>query len=451
MNKLIFSSLALALIILASCAKDQMPLLIEFDTQLRDLVASRAENGKPDFFILPDETDYTNIPQDPKNPLTKDKIELGKLMFYETGLAQDAVYESGKGTYSCATCHIPSAGFRPGNFQGIADGGVGYGVNGEGRVKSGDYDQSELDVQSARPLTLANVAFVENTFWNGQFGATGVNEGTEDLWDVDPNVHEDTELNFEGFHGIETQNFEGLSTHRITINEEILDSLGYKSLFDVVFADIPEEERYTRRTASFAYSAFIRSILTTKAPFQDWLKGNNDALNYAEKQGGILFFDKAQCFQCHHQPNLGSLEFHALGVKDMYQSPSYNTSASDKRNLGRGGFTRDVSDYYKFKVPGIYNMKGTPFYFHGASKRSIKEVIEYKNLALSENSNVDQSIISSKFQALNLTEEEIDYLVAFVENGLRDPDLVRYQPEHLPSGLCFPNNDVESQIDLDCN
>ncbi len=442
------SLIIVAIFCLVSCSKDKMPLLIEFDTELKRLIKQHSPDGTLEFYILPEENEIEKIPFDPLNPLTKEKIELGKLMFFETGLAQDAIYESSKGTYSCATCHIPSAGFRPGNFQGIADGGIGYGVNGEGRVKSEDYQESELDVQSARPLTLANVAYVRNTFWNGQFGAYEANEGTEELWDYDENEHEATELNFMYHEGIETQNIEGLETHRITINKEILDSLGYLEMYDEVFDYVPEEERYTRQTASYAYSAYIRSIITHKAPFQDWLKGNNNALNYAEKQGGILFFSKANCYRCHYNQNLGSPEFHALGVKDMYQTISYNAFESDRRNLGRAAFTKDPADNYKFKVPGIYNMEGTPFYFHGASKRSIREVIEYKNIAQSENENVTD--LSNVFLPLNLSEEEITHLTAFVKNALKDPDVERFQPVELPSGQCFPNNDAISQSDLNC-
>ncbi len=135
----------------------------------------------------------------------------------------------------------------------------------------------------------------------------------------------------------------------------------------------------------------------------------------------------------------------------MYQIPSYDAFADDKRNLGRGGFTLDPADNYKFKVPGIYNMEGTPFYFHGASKRSIREVIEYKNLAQTENPNVDQSVLSSKFVPLSLTEDEITHLTAFVKNALKDPDVERYQPTELPSGNCFPNADPLSRSDLGCN
>jgi len=186
--------LGLFLVILGSCTKDQMNANTEIDNTLLSLIRGvNSAAGDESFFILPSETDYSNIPQDPKNPITEVKAELGKLLFFETGLGLDAKKPSGVGTYSCATCHIPSAGFRPGAKQGIADGGRGFGVNGEDReMNSDDYQQDELDVQSARPLSLVNVAFVKNTFWNGQFGSTGINIGTENLW----GVHRDaSELN----------------------------------------------------------------------------------------------------------------------------------------------------------------------------------------------------------------------------------------------------------------
>jgi len=433
--------------IIVSCTKDQMPLLIELDNELRAKIRLISPDGSTDFYKLPNENDLNAIPQDIKNPLTPQKVNLGKLLFYDTGLGQDALKESGVGTFSCASCHIPEAGFRPGTFQGIADGGKGFGINGEGRRKQANYTESELDVQSARPLSLLNVAYVSNTFWNGQFGGGGVNEGTEDVWDLS----EETALNHLGFEAIETQNLIGIKTHRITIDKELADNFGYTSMFDEVFSDYTEEERYSQETASLAISAYIRTLMSSEAPFQKWLNGENAALSYDEKKGGILFFGDAQCFQCHFDKNLGSEEFHALGVNDMDQIPSFNTAPDDKRNLGRGGFTLNAEDNYKFRVPQLYNMEGTEFYFHGASKRSIRDVINYKLAAQSENSRVDQSLVSDKLNPINLSEEEISQLEMFIKKSLKDPNLSRYQPVTVPSGFCFPNNDPDSVLDLGCN
>ena len=444
-NKICFA-LFLTLL-LVSCSKDKMSETLEMDQQLEVLISKASPSGSPDFYILPDENDLSSIPQDPKNELTPERVQLGRLLFYETGFAMDARREAGMGTFSCSSCHIPEAGFKPGNFQGIADGGMGFGLNGEDRRRHPDYVESDLDVQSARPLTMVNVAFVKNTFWNGQFGAQGINVGTEDVWDLDPA----TERNRLGFEAIETQNFDGIGVHRYQITEELIEKYGYRDLFDSAYPDLEEELRYSNFAGSLALSTYIRTILATKAPFQDYLKGNKRALSADEKQGAILFFGKANCSNCHYNQNLGSLEFHALGVKDMDQIPSYNAFPSDKRNFGRGGFTQKVEDYYKFKVPGLYNIADTPFYFHGASKESLEDVIDYKIEAVSENPRVSNDLLSEKFLRLSLTETEKYQLIRFLEKSLQDPDLSRYGVNSVFSGNCFPNNDYQSRVDLGCN
>lgn len=444
------SFVIIGLIAFSSCVNDVTPINAELDEQLRKSIIR--EVGSISHFILPDETDYANIPADPNNPLHQDKVDLGKFLFFDTGLALNAKFPSGVGTYSCATCHIPQAGFRPGNFQGVADGGLGFGNLGEDRIMNyADYAESDLDVQSARPLTMLNVAFVENTFWNGQFGAGGVNVGTEDVWGVSDHA---SGLNELGMSGIETQNIEGIETHRILITKEIAEEIGYIELFDKAFPDLAgADSLYTNYYASLALSAYIRTVISNKAPFQDWLKGDTDAMTQIEKEGAILFFNKANCSNCHYEENLGSLEFHALGVKDMYQLDFFDANSSDLRNLGRGGFTLNEEDNYKFKVPGIYNIDNLvdqKFLFHGASVQSVRELLEYKNAAVSENPNVSNERLSEKFVPLNLNDLEISQLEAFIINSLRDPDLTRYAPNEVPSGQCFPNADPESLRDLGC-
>jgi len=404
------------------------------------------QHGGKDKYILPAADDFGIIPQDPNNPLTREKAELGKLLFFETGLALAPMHDFGKETYSCASCHVPSAGFRPGRPQGIADGGLGFGDNGEGRIFNGNYEVTEPDVQGLRPLSVLNAAYVTNTTWNGRFGGNDLNEGTEDVW----NEEDGSEINHLGFKGLESQNIEGLHVHRMVINKDVLDTLGYTPLFDEAFDDVPEEDRYTPQYASFALSAYLRTLITSEAPFQDWLKGNRAALSEEEKRGANLFFGKANCSTCHRGRSLNGDNFYAIGVDDLYKAGAINTNADDPRNLGRGEFTQNPEDNYKFKVPQLYNLGDAPFYFHGASKETLEEVIEYFNEATPENFAVPVTQISAGFKPLNLTEIEKRNLVSFVRNGLRDPNLDRYVPEAVLSGNCFPNNDVFSQQDLGC-
>lgn len=440
---LLFAVFAL---LIYACAHDQLrnPL----DTQLETTLLRLSPNQDIGYFVLPESNNLSAIPAGKGNPLTPEKVELGKMLFYETGLALDSKYPNGKGTYSCSSCHLPTAGFMPGRVQGIADGGFGYGHNGEARSKLGNYAPNEIDAQEARPISLLNVAFVTNSMWNGKFGANYNNVGTEHLWEEDPDLH----VNEMGLDGLEAQNIEGTVVHRMVFDHPyVLDSMGYRAMFDKAFPDVPVEDRYGRLTASFALSAYIRTLLPTEAPFQQWVKGNEDAMTEQQKRGAMVFFGKAGCYRCHKGGSLNSNEFHALGVKDLYEAEGVFKSFPDsKRNFGRGGFTHRQEDMFRFKVPSIYNMKDSPFYFHGSSKRSLEDVIEYFNAGIPENPRVPKENISPFFHPLNLTEAEKADLVAFVADGLRDPNLLRYVPEKVLSGNCFPNNDPASQSDLGC-
>ena len=420
----------------------------QVDFQLESAIRATSPTGL-DYFILPQSNDFAAIPQDPKNPLTEEKVQLGQFLFFETGLGVEPMQPVGMQTYSCSSCHIPSADFKSGRKQGIGDGGVGFGFNGESRIKNEAYEEFEMDVQGVRPLNVLNLAFsAKNTLWNGQFGATGANEGTEDMWGV---LDERTATNHLGYEGDVATIIEALDIHRLIISKEVLDDLGYTSYFDAIFPEFPEDKRYTRETASLALAAYLRTLMTTEAPFQRWLKGDLLALSEQEKRGALLFFTDANCTSCHSSPAFSATKFFAVGVNDLNMQVSFNEGpATNQRNSGRGGFTGKEEDMFKFKVPTLYNLDGTPFYFHGSSKRSIREVVEYFNKAVPENPNVPKERIAAEFKPLYLTEEEIDDMVAFLQYGLKDRNVERYQPSSLPTGSCFPNADWKSRRDLGC-
>jgi cytochrome c peroxidase len=145
------------------------------------------------------------------------------------------------------------------------------------------------------------------------------------------------------------------------------------------------------------------------------------------------------------------MEFHALGMNDLNGAGILGYDPSKPEHKGRGGFTLRAEDMFKFKVPQLYNLTDSPILGHGASFHSVREVVEYKNAGVPQNANVPQSQLSPWFKPLGLTDAEISDLVAFIEDGLHDPNLYRYVPSALPSGFCFPNNDPQSRLDRGCN
>ncbi|PHI20192.1 hypothetical protein CEQ90_09320 [Lewinellaceae bacterium SD302] len=433
------------LLTLPACVKDEA--VAPIDIELERTLIRLSEDGSLDSYKLPDGSLLEAIPAGVGNPITAEKVRLGQMLFFETGLARDALQESMIGTYSCSSCHVPEAAFTPGSAQGIADGAEGFGTFGSGRQIADSYEEDQIDAQGARPLSMLGVAYVTNSMWAGRFGAYGDNAEVEEVWGVhDPT----TEVNHLGLDGLEAQNIEGTIAHRLNVDEYVLDTLGYRFYFDAAFGDWAPNARYGREAMSFALSAYIRTLLPSEAPWQKWLKGEREAMTTTEKEGALLFFGKAGCYRCHNGPALNGNTFHSLGVNDLYDVGGLRTGLDDTRNLGRGDFTRRPEDYYKFKVPQVYNTKDMPFYFHGSSHTSLESVLDYFNAGIPENERVPESQISDFFHPLNLTESELSDLKAFMAHGLYDPDLNRYVPEQVLSGNCFPNNDPISQTEIGC-
>ena len=170
-----------AMLMFMSCASDDdnyqsIPSQDLLENRIIELYGSKAA------LIQPLATDFNLIPNDPNNPITEAKVALGKFLFHETGLAINPNMEEGMHTYSCASCHHANAGFQSGIIQGIGEGGMGFGLNGEGRFKNELYQELDLDIQPIRSPSTLNVAYQDVMLWNGQFGATGTNEGTEANW-----------------------------------------------------------------------------------------------------------------------------------------------------------------------------------------------------------------------------------------------------------------------------
>ncbi len=433
------------LLVFSACKKDNGPNLDELLTEALEIAS---QTGNLDFFLQPASNDYAAIPQDPNNPITADKVLLGSMLYHETALAMNPMHDQGEGTYSCASCHFASAGFQANRHQAIADGGSGFGANGEGRVPHSDYDFSEMDVQPIRTPSAMLGAYQECLLWNGQFGATGPNVGTSAQWT--PGTPKET--NNLGYEGLEIQAIAGLDVHRMVIDKDWLEIRNYKTLFDDAFPEISEPERYTREYAGLAIAAYERTLMPNQAPWQRWLAGNKKAMSDDQKRGAIVFFEKANCVSCHTGPALNSMAFYALGMSDLFenQEATYGADADSDANLGRYSFTQVDADKYKFKVPQLYNLVDSKFFGHGASFTSIRDVLEYKNAAQKENTVVPDSQLSPEFVPLELTSEEIDDLTTFLAEALRDPNLERYEPLGILSGNCFPNNDAQSRVDLGC-
>ena len=432
------------------------------DESLRETILEASNGEGLTVFILPESDDFSSIPQDVSNPITAEKVALGQMLFHETALATEAVNDDRVDSWSCASCHHMAAGFKAGVPQGIGEGGDGFGLLGEGRVLAAGFSPASTDptlVPDLQPVTspsVLNTAYQEVMLWNGQFGnAVGglVNNG------IHPSILSTMGTpkaeNARQLAGLETQAIAGTAVHRLkTDTDSVLQTNpDYIAMFDSAFPSSTD----ATEDAGKAIAAYERTILANRAPFQLWLRGEPNNMTNQEKRGGLLFFGAAGCVDCHRGPALSSEEgasedemFFAIGFADFdINDPRIHTEPDDATSRGRGGFTGNTEDDYKFKIPQLYNLVDANIFGHGASFNSVREVIEYKNQALSQSTDATSNL-DARFVPLGLSGEQIDDLTAFIENALYDAELARYVPDSLPTGACMPNADANSLVDLGC-
>jgi cytochrome c peroxidase len=136
-----------------------------------------------------------------------------------------------------------------------------------------------------------------------------------------------------------------------------------------------------------AIAAFERTLVTHDR-FDDFLKGDDQALNATEKKGLELFLTVG-CTTCHSTPTMGGSSYMKVGLVHPYAT----------EDVGREKVTKDEDDRFKFKVPSLRNIAMTGPYFHNGKGADLKEAV--KTMAYIQ---LDKQ----------LTAEETDALVAFL-------------------------------------
>lgn len=427
----------------------------KMDLSLRSTIEATVYGGA-DSLIIPDSDDFTRIPQDASNPLSRSKVSLGQMLFHDTAMAINTG-SMNKTSWSCATCHHADAGFKAGIPQGIGEGGSGFGVDGSDRVLAAGFDAdatlesgSQPDIQPIATPTVLNSAYQDVMLWNGQFGnspgSVNTNVDTARLTTLDTPKAENLRL----LSGIETQAIAGLVVHRLDLDEQDIFNKyeSYENLFTAAFGSTSTDDY--QRDAGLAIAAFERTILANEAPFQRWLKGDSAAMSDSLLRGATLFFGTAGCSECHKGPALSSLPnaaedelFFSIGMNDLDVSDErVHGTVAHVDKLGRGGLTGRVQDRYKFKIPQLYNLSDSATLGHGASFTSIEDVIRYKNNAIAQNP-ASQDYLDIRFVPLNLSDRDIDDLTSFLTDGLHDPNLKRYTPSSVPSGACVTAGLIE--------
>jgi cytochrome c peroxidase len=126
----------------------------------------------------------------------------------------------------------------------------------------------------------------------------------------------------------------------------------------------------SRKNMALAIGAFERTLVTPSR-FDDYLKGNVDALSAGER-AGLAKFIELGCIACHNGPGVGGGMYQKFGVVEDY----WQVTHSDPVDKGRADVTKKDEDLYMFKVPTLRNVAMTPPYFHDGSVATLPEAVK---------------------------------------------------------------------------
>jgi parallel beta-helix repeat protein len=317
------------------------------------------------------------------NPTTQEKVELGRLLYYDPVL-------SGDHTQSCATCHHPDLGFSDGRNLSMGFGGEGVGPDRKGGK----------EVKRAAPTTW-NAAFNHKQFWDGR---------ANDLEDQArfPITSAD-EMN---------QNPDVLVGELKAIPE-------YIQLFDKAFGG-SGGSAVTFDNVTFAIAAFERTLVSNDSPFDRYAAGDSTALTGEQRRGLTLFRSlKTRCFECHGFPTFANPDFKVIGVPKMPGHPD---------DFGRSEIEGGEPYKHAFKVPTLRNVALTAPYMHNGRFQTLEEVIDFYANGGGKGLGLDLPNLDDKIRKFTLTPQERNDLVAFL-HALTDESKKPAIPEKVPSGL----------------
>ena len=212
---------------------------------------------------LIDKSDFEDIgllgevkyPED--NPYSKEKRQLGKLLFFDGRL-------SASGQIACASCHNPELAWTDNVTHSFGH---------------------KRQTNKRNAMTIKNVAFAETLFWDGRSPSL---EHQATMPITDPK-----EMN---------------TSHQVSV-ANISKIEGYKPLFKEAFGD----EEVTLEKITKAIATFERSLTSGKSKFDRFISGKKDLFTDQEVRGLHLFRTKARCINCHNTPYFSDNKFHNDG------------------------------------------------------------------------------------------------------------------------------------------
>ena len=165
-------------------------------------------------------------------------------------------------------------------------------------------------------------------------------------------------------------------------------------------------------------ASYIRSLATFNSSFDEYMRGNHNALNENQKKGFNLFMGKAKCATCHFlplfngtvPPNYTKTEQEVLGTAE---NDSNKKMDADK---GRGRFHETVpSLQHSFKTPTVRNINKTAPYMHNGGYRTLEDVMHFYNEGGGKGFGFDVENQTLPEDKLHLSKTEISQIIEFMK------------------------------------
>ncbi|MEJ2455212.1 MAG: cytochrome c peroxidase [Candidatus Thiodiazotropha sp.] len=322
------------------------------------------------------------VPMPDDNPLTREKIELGRQLFYDRRLSLND-------TFSCAMCHVPEQGFTSNELA------MAVGIEGR-------------SVRRNSP-TLYNVAYAGLLFHDGR---------------------EET---------LEQQIWGPLLAKNEMGNPAVGQVLrkirqidDYRGRFEAAF----DGRGVSMETLGMALASYERTLISGDSPFDRWYYGQDaSALSPQAQRGFKLFTGKAGCVACHHigedyalfsddkLHNTGLGYRASMGIRPEKQkvlvAPGVTLEVDrafieqvgepPPPDVGRYEVTQNPHDRWKYKTPGLRNVALTAPYMHNGAFTTLRQVVDFYDAG-----GVPNELLDPLIRPLHLSETEKEDLVAFL-------------------------------------
>jgi cytochrome c peroxidase len=261
----------------------------------------------------------------PDNPMSKEKIALGKELFFDTRLSKDK-------TINCASCHKLEAG---------GDDGISTAIGHKGQA-----NPSHLNSP-----TVLNAALAHAQFWDGR------------AKDVEEQAGGPIQAPFE------------MNMTPQEVEKRLNDDSKYVEKFKAIFP----EAKVTFENVRKAIGAYERTLLTRGA-YDRFLEGDNDAMSPQAKRGMTLFLTQG-CKGCHAGISVGGQSMQKFPLRSYFAdyvgllySPDITLKKSPFPFENIGGFL-GKDKQLRFRVPILRNITKTAPYFHNGSIDKLEEAV----------------------------------------------------------------------------